>query len=389
MMFSISQHKAIKIFEWILFVGFAIIAGWFASGVIDHFFSNRTSFSQYEGEITKYPVVVMTLKTKDPDLEINYRSKGMKMWQKLEIGENHLLNDNNQTEKVLLDSLEDKRGRRAFRIIHITPLSKKEVVPAGYIKMYVKGTKEDDNVFHFHLTSLEKSPGFVDRIWRDGNPLLILIRPNTKVIYNMQPQITKYLEQLGKCQNEAFHVCIASQIDMIESNECSEKCIPNVFSNMGKKYNTEFCLNNTSNQQCMFDNILKQEIVSNCKKSCTNLEYFGEKFFEKIHPSDKKDYDLYFLHYRLINQYFKAKIYEEYQVYDAIGMVGSVGGTLGMYINIMIDYCNMKKYLVSQVLRNFCFYHQVYIYIFILGMFIGFSMTGAISWILKYFKDYK
>ena len=28
-------------------------------------------------------------------------------------------------------------------------------------------------------------------------------------------------------------------------------------------------------------------------------------------------------------------------------------------------------------------------YVFILGMFIGFSMTGAVSWILSYLKDYK
>ena len=243
------KYKFIKFLEWVLFIGFAILAGLFASGVIHHYFSKRTSFSQYEGEVTKYPVVVMTLKTKDPDVEINYRSRGMTLEHKLRIGENNLLNDNNQTEKVLLDSLEDKRGNRAFRIIHKTPILDKEIVPTGYIKMYVNGTKKENNVFHFYLTSLEKSPGFIDPKWKDGNALMILIRPNTKVIYNMQPQITKYLEQLGKCQNEAFHVCIASQIDMIESNECSKKCIPNVFSNMGKNYNTAFCKNNTSNQQ--------------------------------------------------------------------------------------------------------------------------------------------
>ena len=42
-------------------------------------------------------------------------------------------------------------------------------------------------------------------------------------------------------------------------------------------------------------------------------------------------------------------VYEEYLVYDAIDMIGSVGGTL--------------------------------------GMFIGFSMTGVISWIFIYFKS--
>ena len=43
-----------------------------------------------------------------------------------------------------------------------------------------------------------------------------------------------------------------------------------------------------------------------------------------------------------------AKVYEEYFIFDAIGMIGAVGGTL--------------------------------------GMFIGFSMIGVISWILGYLK---
>ena len=102
------KYKFVKFLEWFLFIGFAILAGLFASGVIHHYFSKRTSFSQYEGEVTKYPVVVMHLKTKDPDVEINYRSRGMTLDYKLEIGENNLLNDDNQTEKVLLDCLEDK-----------------------------------------------------------------------------------------------------------------------------------------------------------------------------------------------------------------------------------------------------------------------------------------
>ena len=46
-----------------------------------------------------------------------------------------------------------------------------------------------------------------------------------------------------------------------------------------------------------------------------------------------------------------SNIYEEYLNYDAIGMIGSVGGTL--------------------------------------GMFIGFSMTGVISWIFVYLKSVK
>ena len=146
--------------------------------------------------------------------------------------------------------------------------------------------------------------------------------------------MTKYLEQLGKCQTEAYYVCIASHLDTMEFHKCSNKCIPDVFSNLGKNYSTAFCRNNSSTQQCVLKHMFKQDVVSNCKKSCSNLEYFGEKLNDKNIESNKENWNLYFLQYRLVNQDFTAKVYEEYLVYDAIGMIGSVGGTLGMYVNL-------------------------------------------------------
>ena len=52
-------YNIFKIIEWILFIGFTIIAVWFASGVLEQFFLHRTSFSQYEKEITNYPVITV------------------------------------------------------------------------------------------------------------------------------------------------------------------------------------------------------------------------------------------------------------------------------------------------------------------------------------------
>ena len=47
----------------------------------------------------------------------------------------------------------------------------------------------------------------------------------------------------------------------------------------------------------------------------------------------------------------KGKVFEEYLIYDIMGMIGSVGGTL--------------------------------------GMFIGFSMDGVVSWAISSIKRYK
>ena len=156
---------------------------------------------------------------------------------------------------------------------------------------------------------------------------------NTGTNFNIQPQITKYLEKLGKCQKESYYKCIASHLDVIELNEieCSKKCIPNVFSNMGgKNYSTVFCKNNIARQKCIFNHILKQEFGSNCKKSCSNLEYFGEVVRNNGARYPSEYFYRYVFIYTLTNLDFATKVYEEYLIYDFMGMIGSVGGTLGI-----------------------------------------------------------
>ena len=139
----------------------------------------------------------------------------------------------------------------------------------------------------------------------------------------------KYIKQTGKCQDEPYYKCIASQIDAIEFNNCPNKCIPNGFANMGTNYSAAFCRNDTDSQRCVFMPMLKQ---SNCKKSCSKKEYFGEAYLNVPIISDVEDRDIYYFKYRLTN--LVSKVYDEYLIYDAIGMVGSVGGTLGTIADI-------------------------------------------------------
>ena len=84
-----------------------------------------------------------------------------------------------------------------------------------------------------------------------------------------------------------------------------------------------------------FKHILNRDVGSNCEKSCSIKEYVGEPYQNNPNPSDKEGRDLYYFKYRL-NNLASAKVFEEYLIYDAIGMVGSVGGTLGMFIKFWI-----------------------------------------------------
>ena len=342
---EISYHKAFELLEWILFIGLTFVAMWFGSGVIEHFRSNKTSFLHYEEEVAKYPVVAIRFQKRQAsevnlnNAKIYYGIKGNKQYQILKIGENHLPNSiSNETDIVILDSLEDLKAKMVFRIMHATPISKLEKNrPNGKIKLYTKfedklglNNKSTADPINVYVTSQENCPGFIHKEWRDGMPLQFLMIKNTKMVYNLRPKMTKFLERLGECQKEVYYECIASKLDTIDFKKCSNKCMPNVFSNMGKNYNTAYCHNDTSNQQCMFKHMLEHDVGYNCKKSCSSLEYFGEKLFDSLRESEKENWDIYFLDYKLINLDFATKVYEEYLVYDEIGMMGSVGGTLGM-----------------------------------------------------------
>ena len=47
---------------------------------------------------------------------------------------------------------------------------------------------------------------------------------------------------------------------------------------------------------------------------------------------------MYFLWYKLANQDFESMVYEEYFIYDIVGMIGSVGGTFGDYLYWILRY---------------------------------------------------
>ena len=119
-------------------------------------------------------------------------------------------------------------------------------------------------------------------------------------------------------------------------------------------FSTPFCKKNLDieNERCVLKigkKIIEKKIESKCKKSCSNLNYLGQVSMNMPMPQDDQMWNTYFLSYTLTNDEFMANVYEEYIIYDTFDMIGSVGGTM--------------------------------------GMFVGFSMTGVISLVINYLKN--
>ena len=70
------------------------------------------------------------------------------------------------------------------------------------------------------------------------------------------------------------------------------------------------------------------EATTKCLKSCTMQEYEGKIDYEVPRPEPS---NMFLLVLRFAPPY-KVKVTEEYLIYDVIGFVASVGGTLGIFI---------------------------------------------------------
>ena len=352
---TISRDQFITALEWVLFIGLCIISGLFSSGVVDQFLSGKTSFTQYEEPITIHPAIVIrfSLKTSEvnfSDVNISYVSIGFneKLYERnLSIGKNYFSRQskggNNLTAVVSLESLEtnqDSRNKelRGFRIIHLTPMTfNTKGLGGALIKVYhhlrnVDQSKswENDQIL-LTFTSINNSPG-VRRVWKDGTPLHFIVGKNTNIRLDMKAEQYRFLEQKGKCQQESFYECFISELESSDYfKTCSKKCIPNVFSNLGKNYSIPFCENDIASDRCTMKIVFKIIVHSPCKKSCSMLQYLGQ--FAENHPdrsiaSDKSNY--YRLEYKFPNK--NMYVSEEYFIYDIMNVIGSVGGTLGMFI---------------------------------------------------------
>ena len=136
---------------------------------------------------------------------------------------------------------------------------------------------------------------------------------------------------------------------------CRRKCIPGSFS-YARIYSTPFC-QTEKDEKCakqLFKKRQSDVTVENnftkivdlkCKQSCTILQYSA---LEVGSGPMNESLDLYEFRYEFGNADNKMKAFHEYLIYDSMGMIGSVGGTF--------------------------------------GMFIGFSMTGVISSMIEFFK---
>ena len=185
------------------------------------------------------------------------------------------------------------------------------------------------------LTSESNSYGVVLVSWVEGKTLDISLTSPEKpkeAIIDLEATQYKMYQPTSNCKTDlSYYKCMGLRfLQKWQYKNCTKFCIPIIYQtliNLVTNDTYEVCEIAQENA-CITEEMkrIKLQASTECSKSCTKFEYAGKvKYKNSMNYNGIGDWYMIFPSSDMI-------FIEEYLIYDFIGMVGSIGGTLGLFI---------------------------------------------------------
>ena len=188
-----------------------------------------------------------------------------------------------------------------------------------------------------YLTSAENSYGITDSFWGNGEVFLSLFTKNTKyqhLIFREKRYISHKYK--SNCTSETYYKCYAREFlksDIFKA--CNATCSTQTLEIIAEDNMTipEMCEKDSKEEKCVRTRInlisanwRKKNICP--QKKCTIEEYVGIMAYEEFsdNVTYKKGFGYNFQPPQVV------VVYEEYLIYDFVGMLGATGGMLGLFV---------------------------------------------------------
>ena len=315
-----------------IYVGLCVLSTLFVWEVFIKFNSKDSSFLRGMTKIKNYPTITVCFPnnknlTYGKDFSISKYKTYDEYLNNETKHQNILVLGKNDFPEVFLTQVQSAFLGNCFQM-----QSTSSVIDTKFYKVitidFVEEELNTDAIFYF--TSKNNKNGVLMSYWTDGDALVIQLNKKTYMEHGIAEEYYLYQESLNvKCQNKdtSFYDCFIPHLSKTNFSKCPKKCLP--FSLKSNATNDlPLCKPNSEEHKCaksysykMLQTTQSEEI---CKRSCQINQYVGYKTFESLSETSTLAY--YFL------MPPEAVEQNEYLVYDIIGMISAVGGTLGLFI---------------------------------------------------------
>ena len=316
-----------NVVEWSLYIVFSVLAALFMRDVWDQFQAKETFMAQSLEPITKLPSLTLCL---EPKKTWSYVEEIIKLKVTINGKSYKTLNENETLYRVDgVGIILHQMNYHCFRV-KFTPGSEFDASLIQYVK--VDFSKNEPTSIKATFVSEENSYGYYQNQWFDGKVFRRTILPGYRVNVVLWQNRYTYLQTDNQCSDKTFVEQWMPHLVRANFSQASKKCsgyfaiasehLP--LCGWGSGQNKTF---RDEARKVLLDSFKEFRDKIGHKRPCHVIEYSGEITYARKSYSEK-----YFVMRFKFGSPGLTHHYTERLVFDLVGMVGSVGGTLGMCI---------------------------------------------------------
>ena len=317
-----------------------------SNDVLDQYASKATSFKQYEEELTNTKsisivVELWPLKKMDYPTSVPYQS-----YERWELGKDFTLSFGIATYRTAHEIIPLKEDVRDYKLSHnaiglirfeklITTWGNSFKISANivntkppyraFLQVVFSDKVANESIPSVDITisSEENSYGKTMSDWKDGKTIVI---SKAQGFYwlEIQPRKTIMMTSQSKCSDVGYYSCFHSELVKQNYDHCPRRCFS--ISTIG---NAMPICKTVEEFQCSHEITKTVKKNSKCLPACHQINYDTETFFQEDleKPDAKRNVTISYRFWKPT-----MKVEEEFLVHDFVGMVASIGGTLGLFI---------------------------------------------------------
>ena len=257
----------------------------------------------------------------------------------LKQGENQVLSDITGNHTIILEKILTIFYGNCYKIS-----SNLNGENSSMVKYFLKFNKTisfmEIPTVNIYLTSEENFFGIIGTIWLYGDELKFQLNQKSNdtgslTFFKLNAKKSKYLNKKAIPCNDQANKCFTEQLLKIK---CRRKCVPSTLPliNSIEEWKDIPECHSWDEFMCMAKGIILLSYVESqpqkalCPRYCNQLEYTGNV------QADLNAYELSGLVGWSYSISSTTNVNEEYLVYDLPSLVGSVGGTIGIFVGFSV-----------------------------------------------------
>ena len=345
------------VLDWLAFFILGSIALVSVQGIWSDYANTKTSLSWSSEAISSHPAVTMCFASKSEDPKMFDLGTEMNITYILESKSSMILKENANTSPEFGDEV--VHLERQFACYKISSNAIPTKGEERSIKVEINPHLEwihDRLATHilFILTSAQNSYGVYEEIYIDGNPYETRVRLQHQLKTILKPKKMEYLKEVrGGCEDSGFWYVVESTFASEIKRKCPVPCAPYKLPNGTLGDCLKMGIPKTEFKCCysvLFEVI--NNVLQNGFAPCTKIEYTGKEsgysviegikeiVFDPLDPK-LEPYIEFPPHTEITpTVIFTYKfdtpettdVFSEYIIVDTMTMIGSIGGTLGLYL---------------------------------------------------------